>query len=191
MEPISVLFLYFLLQTSNYFSITQTFSPENIKLKPSLKKKPAKNGARERDLYEKNYFRACENLLSVVVDKKCGSMAILSLKKSAPEITQLLSQFSAGIAGTGLAIILSVACKTAIGRMPLSSAKVLSTGLGIGFFCLSWAVNRLRETVSYISRSSNKLKLTEVEIIGMVDRSVNEVLFRALALVAIVLLRFA
>lgn len=171
-------------------TIAPSKSPENIKLKPLLKKKPYKNAGKERDVYQKNYFRACENLLSVIVDKKSGSFVILSLKKSAPEITQLLSHVSAGIAGTGLAILLSVACKTAIGRLPLSSTKVLNTGLGIGFFCLSWAVNKLRETVSYISRSSNKLKLTEEDIIGRVDRSVNEVLFRAIALVAIVLLRF-
>ncbi|XP_020700755.2 uncharacterized protein LOC110112772 isoform X2 [Dendrobium catenatum] len=166
-------------------------SPENMKLKPSPKKKQGKNAARDRDLYQTNYFRACEILLSVVVDKKNNSMVILSLKKSGPEITQLLTQFSAGIAGTGLAILLSVACKTATGKVLPSSAKVLNTGLGIGFFWLSWAVNRLRETVSYMSRSSNKLKLTEEEIIGRVDGSINEVLVRALALVAIVLLRFA
>ncbi|PKU73698.1 hypothetical protein MA16_Dca013278 [Dendrobium catenatum] len=165
--------------------------PENMKLKPSPKKKQGKNAARDRDLYQTNYFRACEILLSVVVDKKNNSMVILSLKKSGPEITQLLTQFSAGIAGTGLAILLSVACKTATGKVLPSSAKVLNTGLGIGFFWLSWAVNRLRETVSYMSRSSNKLKLTEEEIIGRVDGSINEVLVRALALVAIVLLRFA
>ncbi|KAL0916390.1 hypothetical protein M5K25_013897 [Dendrobium thyrsiflorum] len=166
-------------------------SPENMKPKPSSKKKQGKNAARDRDLYQTNYFRACEILLSVIVDKKNNSMVILSLKRSGPEITQLLSQFSAGIAGTGLAILLSVACKTATGKVLPSSAKVLNTGLGIGFFWLSWAVNRLRESVSYISRSSNKLKLTEEEIIGRVDGSINEVLFRALALVAIVLLRFA
>lgn len=175
--------------------LNQTIAPskssENIKLNPSPKKKQGKNAARERNLYQKNYFRACENLLSVVVDKKRSSIVILSLKKSAPEITQLLSQISAAIAGTGLAILLSVACKTVTVRMPLSSAKVFNTGIGIGFFWLSMAVNRLGDTVSYISRTSNKLKLTEEEIIGRVDGSVNDVLFRALALVAMLLLRFA
>ncbi|XP_020597613.1 uncharacterized protein LOC110037329 isoform X2 [Phalaenopsis equestris] len=172
-------------------TVAPSKSSENIKLKPSPKKKQGKNAVKERDHHEKSYFRACEILLSVVINTKSSHTVILSLKKSAPEITQLLSQFSASIAGTGLAVLLSVACKTPAGRMPFNSAKVLNVGVGIGFFWLSWAVNGLRETISEISRSSQKIKLTEEEIIGRVDGSVNEVLFKALALLAMVFLRFA
>ncbi|KAJ7977453.1 Helicase [Quillaja saponaria] len=86
-------------------------SPEKIKVKPSPKKNRKKLG-RERDLYKKNYFHACESLLSLMVDKKQRrKTAILSLMKSGPELPELLTQFSVGIAGTGLAVLFSVAYK--------------------------------------------------------------------------------
>ncbi|KAK8967830.1 hypothetical protein KSP40_PGU012927 [Platanthera guangdongensis] len=169
---------------------TQTFSPADIKLKPSPKKK-GKHGLREREFYEKNYFRACENFLSLVVDKKRTSMDVIALKKSGPEITQLLSQFGAGVAGTGLAIILSTACKTASGRAPLNAAKFLNIGLGFGFLYLSWSVARLQDAAAFFTRSTGKLKLTEEEMSARLDRSVKEVLYRAVALTAIALLTLA
>ncbi|KAK8954465.1 hypothetical protein KSP39_PZI002724 [Platanthera zijinensis] len=165
-------------------------SPADIRLKPSPKKK-GKHGLREREFYEKNYFRACENFLSLVVDKKRTSMDVIALKKSGPEITQLLSQFGAGVAGTGLAIILSTACKIASGRAPLNAAKFLNIGLGIGFLYLSWSVARLQDAVAFITRSTGKLKLTEEEMSARLDRSVKEVLYRAVALAAIALLTLA
>ncbi|XVE73186.1 hypothetical protein DITRI_Ditri11bG0097200 [Diplodiscus trichospermus] len=173
-------------------SIAPPKSPEKIKLKPSPKKKTSKKLARERDLYKKNYFHACESLLSLMVNKRQhGKTAILSLKKSGPELPELLTQFSAGIAGTGLAVLFSVICKVACGRVPFCTSKLFSTGLGFGLVWLSWAVNRLRDTVMHISKNTSKLDLKEEEMIKRVDKSVNEIYFRAATLMAVAVLRFA
>lgn len=172
-----------------FFFKKKLFSPENVNLKPPPKKKQNRKAGKERDLYHKNYFHACESLLSVILDKK-GKTAGLSLKKSGPEITQLLTHFSAGIAGTGLAVLLSVACKMASGRVTFSTA-FLNTSFGFGLFWLSWAVNGLQDTVSHLSKNSSKLKLKDEEIVGKVERSMKDILFRAAALMAVAVLRFA
>ncbi|EEF37653.1 uncharacterized protein LOC8285869 isoform X2 [Ricinus communis] len=167
-------------------------SSEKIKLKPSPKKKSCRKGNKERDLYQRNYFHACESLLSLMMDKKRhGKTAILSLKKSGPELPSLLTQFSAGIAGTGLAVLFSVVCKVACGRMPFCTAKLFSTGFGFGLVWLSWAVNRLRDTIIYISKNASKLGLKDEEMLRIVDRSLKDVYFRAATLMVVAALRLA
>ncbi|KAG6501776.1 hypothetical protein ZIOFF_041660 [Zingiber officinale] len=161
--------------------------PEVPKRKAMSKKK--KKSA-EQDLYQRNSFHALERLLSVLLNEN-GCTSILSLKKSGPEISQLLTKISATIAGTGLAIIFAVACKVACGRVALCATKVFSTGFGLGLFWLSRAINGLRDTFVYLSKNSGKMNLKEEEIAGMVKRSMNEILFRVMALVAVTLLRFA
>eukprot|EP00262_Sarcandra_glabra_P008405 TRINITY_DN21926_c0_g1_i1.p1 TRINITY_DN21926_c0_g1~~TRINITY_DN21926_c0_g1_i1.p1 ORF type:complete len:422 (-),score=58.87 TRINITY_DN21926_c0_g1_i1:242-1507(-) len=165
-------------------------SPERTKLKQSPRKKQSRKAARERDLYRKNYFHACESLLSVILDKRRGKMAILSLKKSGPEVPQLLTQLSTGIAGTGLAVILSVLCKVTNGRVPFCTTKLLNTGFGLGLVWLSWAVNKLKDTIVYISKNSNRLELEE-QLMREVDGNVKQVFFRAATLMAVAVLRFA
>ncbi|XAR61238.1 hypothetical protein NMG60_11034884 [Bertholletia excelsa] len=165
-------------------------SPDKIKLKPSPKKKTGKRTG-DRDLYRKNYFHACESLLSIIVDKKRnGKTAILSLKKSGPELPQLLTQFSASIAGTGLAVLFSVVCHAAYSRVPFCGSKLFNTGIGFGLIWISWAVNRLRDTVIYVTKSSGKVNLKEDEMLKMLDRRVNEIFFRAATLMAVAVLRF-
>lgn len=176
------------LQTATFAPVK---SPEKIKMKPSTKKKHGRKAGWERDLYRKNYFHACESLLSVLLDKRRGKTTILLLKKSGPEVPQLLTQFSAGIAGTGLAVIFSVLYKVVGGRASLCAVKFLNTGFGFGLVWLSLAVNRLRDTIVYISKNSSRLRENDNEIMKKVDRSVNEVFFRAATLMAAALLRFA
>ncbi|KAF5930363.1 hypothetical protein HYC85_031236 [Camellia sinensis] len=167
-------------------------SPEKIKLRPSPKKKTNKKAVRERDLYKKNYFHACECLLSIMMDKKRnGKTAMLSLKKSGPELPQLLMQFSASIAGTGIAVLFSVICKLAYSRVPFCASRLFSTGFGFGLVWLSSAVNRLRDTVVYINKNSGKLNLKEEEMMRKLDRSVKEVFFRAATVMAVAVLRLA
>lgn len=167
-------------------------SPEGVKLKPSPKKKNGRKANKERDLYKRNYFHACENLLSLMINKKQNrKTAILSLKKSGPEVPQLLTQFSASIAGTGLAILFSVICKVGCGKAPFCAYKLLNTGFGFGLVWLSWAVNRLRETVVLISKTSGKAGLKEEEMLKSVNRSINEIFFRAAALMAVAVFRLA
>lgn len=166
-------------------------SPEKVKIK-SPKKKNSRKAFKERDLYQKNYFHACESLLSIMIDKRRhGKTAVLSLKKSGPELPQLLTQFSAGIAGTGLAVLFSVVTKVASGRVPFCASKVLNTGFGFGLVWLSWAVNRLSDTIVHISKNSGKLGLNEEEVMKIVDTSVKEIFFRVAALMVVAMLRFA
>lgn len=168
------------------------YSPERTKLKTSPKKKNGRKGSRERDLYKKNYFHACECLLSIMMNKRQQrKTAFLSLKKSGPEVPELLTHFSAGIAGAGLAVLFSVACKVACGRAPFCGSKFLSTGIGFSLVWLAWAVNKLRATVVHISKNGGKSGLKEEEMMKRVDRSMNEILFRAATVMAIAVLRIA
>lgn len=165
-------------------------SPKKVKANPSRKKK--KKVARERDLFKKNYIHACESLLFLMADKRHRrETAVLSLKKSGPELPELLTQFSAGIAGTGLAVVLSVICKLACGRAPFCASKVFNTGLGFGLIWLSWGVNKLRDTIVNISKNAGKMGLKDEEMIQKVDKSLKEVYFRAAALLVVAVLRLA
>ncbi|KAK8588287.1 hypothetical protein V6N13_087222 [Hibiscus sabdariffa] len=173
-------------------SVAPPNSPEKLKLKPSRKKKASKKLTRERNIYTANYFHACESLLSLMVNKgRNGKTAILSLKKSGPELPQLLAQFSAGIAGTGLAVLFSVICKVAYTGAPFCTSKLFSTSLGFGLVWLSWAVNRLRDTILQMSKNGSKLGLKEKEMIKRVEKSVDDIYFRAGTLIAIAMLWFA
>ncbi|XP_042517691.1 uncharacterized protein LOC122091691 isoform X2 [Macadamia integrifolia] len=165
-------------------------SPEKNKRTSSPRKRNNRKIGRGRDLYRKNYFHACESLLTLVLEKKQGKTAIMSLKKSGPELPQLLNQFSAGIAGTGLAVIFSVAFKVVGGRVPFSASKLLNTGVGFGLVWLSWAVNRLRDTIFYISKNSSKLGSKEDEMMRRVNRSMNEIFFRAATIMVVTLVKF-
>lgn len=168
------------------------YSPQKTRIRTSPKKKINRKAGKERELHRKNYFHSCESLLSIIVDKKRhGKTAILELKKSGPELTQLLTQFSASIAGTGLALIFSVVSKLASGRVPFCTSKLLNTGLGLGLVWLSWAVNRLRNTIVRISKNSGKWVVKEEEMMEDLDRSVKAIYIRAATLMAVMVLRLA
>ncbi|KAK7336719.1 hypothetical protein VNO77_17265 [Canavalia gladiata] len=164
-------------------------SPEKVKLKPSPKKN--KKVGRERDFY-KNYSHACETLLSLMVDKKQRQKtAILSLKKPGPELPELLTQVSAGIAGTGLAVLLSVVCKLAWGRIPFCASNLFNIGFGFGLVWLSWGVNKLRATIVSIGKNAGKLGLKEEEMMQKLDKSIRDIYYSVAALLAVVVLRLA
>ena len=126
-----------------------------------------------------------------MVDKKQRRRtAMLSLKKSSPELPELLTQISAGIAGTGLAVLLSVVCNIACGRVPLCASKLFNTGFGFGLVWLSWSINKLRQTVVSISKNAGKFGLKD-EMILRLDKSITDIYFRAAAVLAVAVLRFA
>lgn len=161
-------------------------SPKKVKIKPSQKKN--KKIDRERDLY-KNYSYACESLLSLMVNKKKRRKTIIpSLKKSGPELPELLTQISAGIAGTGLAVLLSVICKLACGRLILSASSLFNTGLGFGLVWLSCSVSKLRTTIVSISKHAAKLGLKEEEMIQKLDKRIKDIYFGSAALLAVAVL---
>ncbi|WJX84160.1 hypothetical protein P8452_66763 [Trifolium repens] len=161
-------------------------SPKKVKIKTSQKKN--KKIDRERDLY-KNYSYACESLLSLMVNKKKRRKTIIpSLKKSGPELPELLTQISAGIAGTGLAVLLSVICKLACGRLILSASSLFNTGLGFGLVWLSCSVSKLRTTIVSISKHAAKLGLKEEEMIQTLDKRIRDIYFGSAALLAVAVL---
>lgn len=172
-------------------------SPERSKDKRSLKsKRNKKQQMKERDLNRNNTLHAFETLLSIMVDKqRRGTMvltSLMTLKKSGNDLSRLLTRVSAAIAGTALAVFLSSACKVAAGRgvaMSASSA-VFNTGLGMGLVWLSWGVNSLRDTVISITKSSIKLGMREEEMLGKLDKDVKQIYLRAVALMAVAVLRF-
>ncbi|XP_020212505.1 uncharacterized protein LOC109797029 isoform X1 [Cajanus cajan] len=164
-------------------------SPEKVKIKPSPRKN--KKAGRERNLY-KNYSHACEILLSLMVDKKQRrKTVILSLKKSGPELPELLTQVSAGIAGTGLAVLLSVICNLACGRSTICASAFFNTGFGFGMVWLSGAVHKLRATIVSLSKNAGKLALKEEEMMQKLDKSIRDIYYTAAALLAVVVLRLA
>ncbi|KAJ6401161.1 hypothetical protein OIU84_016553 [Salix udensis] len=160
-----------------------------VKIKPSRKKKNNRKGGRERDLYKRNYFHACESLLSLMMDKRRGKAAVLLLKKSGPELPELLNQFSVGIAGTGIALLFSVICRVACGRVSFCASKLFSTGVGFGLVWLSWAVSKLKDTVVYIGKHASKLDLKDDEIMAIVNKSFSDIYFRAVTVMAVAVLR--
>lgn len=167
-------------------------SPQKMKCQTSTQKRSNKKAVKEQEIYRNNYLHACESLLSIMVDKKRhGKTAILSLKKSGPQLPYILTKFSASIAGTGIAVLFSVACKLACGRIAFSAPKLLNTGLGLGLVWLSWAVNNLRDTVVVINRSPGKLDMVEEDMMNDLDKNVKEIYFRAATLLAVVVLRLA
>lgn len=166
-------------------------SPETIKLKPIPKKRSSRKAGREKDLCRRSNLHAFESLLSLLLDKNRGKEAIQSVKRAGPELSQLLTQCSAGIAGTGLAVLFSIACKVSSGRTPFYASTMLSTGFGSALVWLSWAVNKLRDTVVHINRSSSKVNFNEKEMMRKVDGNVNEIFFRSATIMAIAVLRFA
>ncbi|XP_062179611.1 uncharacterized protein LOC133884274 isoform X1 [Phragmites australis] len=169
-----------------------TSKSSDVKSKSSSKKKQRGKNIKERDLYQNNYVHASEAFLSILLEKDKSTSTILSLKKAGPEITELLTQCSIGIAGTGLAILLSVVCKMAIGmRTPFAPAPLLSTSVGFGLFWLSWAVNGMRDTITSIFRSPSNMNFEEDEVAVRIQKSMNEILFRAVTLLAITALKFA
>lgn len=156
------------------------------------KKKNNRKVGRERDIHKKNYFHACETLLSLMVNKRYnGKTAILSLKKSGPELPELLTQFSAGIAGVGLAVLFSVVGKLACGRVPFCSSKFLSTGFGFGLVWLSWSVNKLSDTIVYINKNAGKVALKEEQVMRRVDKCTRDIYFGTAALMAVAMLKLA
>lgn len=167
-------------------------SHEKVEAKPSTQKKSRRKARKERDMYKRNSFHACESLLSLLMDKKREQKStMLSLKKAGPELPELLSQFSAGIAGAGIAVLFSVMCKVACARVPFCESELLSTGLGFGLVWLSWAVNKLGSTVMNMTRSAGKVgELKEKEMTERVDKSVNEIYLRAATIMAVAVLRF-
>ncbi|XP_037454090.1 uncharacterized protein LOC119324403 isoform X1 [Triticum dicoccoides] len=166
-------------------------SKANVKAKSPSKKKQKGKTINERDMYQNNYFHASEAFFSILLAKDRHSSTILSLKKAGPEITELLTQCSIGIAGTGLAVLLSVVCKVAIGgRTPFAATRLLHTGVGFGLFWLSHAVNGLRDTITSVFRGPVDTKL-EDEVAVKIQRSMNDILLRAVTLLAITALRFA
>ncbi|KAJ8547492.1 hypothetical protein K7X08_011078 [Anisodus acutangulus] len=167
-------------------------SPQKIKYQTAPQKRSNKKAVKESDIYRNNYLHACESLLSIIVDKKRhGKTAILSLKKSGPQLPQFLTTFSASIAGTGIAVLFSVVCKLACGRIVFSAPRLLNTGLGLGLIWLSWAVKNLRDTVVVINRSPGKLDMIEEDMMNNLDKNVKEIYFRAATLLAVVVLRLA
>lgn len=128
-----------------------------------------------------------------MVDKKRnGKATVLALKKCGPELPQLLTQVSATIAGTGLALLFCVAYKVGRGKVPFCSSQVLNTGFGIGLVWLSWAVHKLRDSIICISKSSGKSGVKEEEeMMKNLDKSVNEIYLRAATVMAVVLMRLA
>ncbi|VFQ59655.1 unnamed protein product [Cuscuta campestris] len=178
-------------------SVASLTSPEKSKDKKSLKtKRNKKQQMKERDLYRNNTLHAFETLLSILVDKQRRGTTILTslmtLKKSGNDLPRLLTRLSAAIAGTALSVFLSSACKVAAGRgvaMSASSA-VFNTGLGMGLVWLSWGVNSLRDTVISITKSSSKLGMREGELLGKLDKDVKQIYLRAVALMAVAVLRF-
>lgn len=171
-----------------------TFFVSKVKAnaKTSQKGKISAKTVKERDISSSSYLHACEILLSLIVDrKKQDTNAIISLKKSGPQITELLTRFSASIAGAGVAVVLSVVCQVVCNRVPFCKAKLLSTGFGLGLVWISLAVNNLRNTVVSIRRSSGRLDGEDEEMVDRMDGNLKDVWFRAAAVLTVAVLRLA
>ncbi|EOA37843.1 hypothetical protein CARUB_v10011433mg [Capsella rubella] len=158
-------------------------SPKKTKLKPSPKKQNPKIRDTEKDLYKRNHLYACESLISLMIgNDQHRQTTMLSLKKSRGELLALLTQFSIGIAGTGIAVLFSVASR----RVPFCANKFFESALSLSLVLLSWSVSRLRKAIV----DANRKAIKEEEIKNKVERRIKEVYFRAATVIAMVALRF-
>lgn len=131
-------------------------------------------------------------LLSIMMDKKRNGKTVTNLlNKAGPALPLLLTQFSASITGTGLAVVFFVIHIVVSGSVPFCAANFLTSGFGVGLFCLSWEVNKLRNTIINIGKNSMKLEFEEEEMMVRVDKNVNDIFFRVATLMAVLILRFA
>ncbi|EPS58862.1 hypothetical protein M569_15952, partial [Genlisea aurea] len=142
------------------------------------------------------YLHACETLLSLITfdRERQARSAVLSLKKSGTgaHLALFLNQVSGSIAGTGIAVVLSVAYGVACRGAAFRGTKFWSTGIGLGLVWLSWAVNKLRDTVMRISRAPGKLEGGEEKsMMEYLDRSLKNVYLGVAALAAFAFLRLA
>ncbi|KAL1559687.1 hypothetical protein AAHA92_10001 [Salvia divinorum] len=175
---------------------TEKVAPLNshvkVMAKTSQKRKASPKTMKERDISCNSFLYACESLLSIIVDRKQqGRNAIVSLKKFGPQLNDLLTGFSASIAGTGVAIVLGVVCRVMCNQVPFCTSRFLSTGLGLGLVWLSSAVNKLRNTVISISKSSGKLGAHEEEMLDRLDRNLKDVWLRVAAVMTVAVLQLA
>ncbi|KZV32399.1 hypothetical protein F511_03682 [Dorcoceras hygrometricum] len=160
-----------------------------VRRKVSERKKSSTRTIKER---EHSYLHMCEILLSILVNKEQQQTKnnIHSLKKSSPQLPDMLTQCSATIAGAGIAVVLSVLCRVACNRVPFCASKILSTGLGLGLIWLSWAVHKLRDTVVSISKISGRMGGKEEEMVNCLERNMKDICYRVAALMAVAVLRF-
>ncbi|KZV43101.1 hypothetical protein F511_04493 [Dorcoceras hygrometricum] len=161
-------------------------SHDKVEEKAPQKKNRTKTN-KERNI---SYVHACEILLSILVNKnQPGRNALQSLKKSGPELPELLNQISASIAGMGIAVIAVVVCRVACTIAPFCASNILSMGFGFGLIFLSWAVHNLRETVISIGRTSGKSGANDEKMMDLLERNLKDVYFRVVALMAVAVLR--
>ncbi|CAH2039037.1 unnamed protein product [Thlaspi arvense] len=167
-------------------AVTQK-STEKTRVKPSPKKHNPNIRDREKDLHRRNHLHACESLISLMLgSEQHKQTTLLSLKKSRGEVSELLTQFSIGTAGTGIAVFYSVACSVASGRVPFCANKVFDSALSLSLVLLSWAVNRLREAIVDVNRKSIKHE----ETTNRVERRIKDVYFGAATVFTMLALRF-
>ncbi|XP_073283919.1 uncharacterized protein [Primulina huaijiensis] len=164
-------------------------SHEKVRRKASEKKK--KSPTRTIKEREKSHVHMCEILLSILVNKEQRQTrnTIRSLKKSSPQLPEMLTQCSATIAGAGIAVILSALCRVLCNRVPFCASKILSTGLGLGLISLSWAVHKLKDTVDSISKISGKMSEKEDEMINCLEGNMKDMYYRGAVLMVVAVLR--
>lgn len=165
-------------------------SHEKVRRKAPEKKKSPTRTIKERG---KSYVHMCEILLSILVNKeqRQSKNIIHSLKKSSPQLPEMLTQCSATIAGAGIAVILSVLCRVACNRVPFCASKILSTGLGLGIISLSRAVHKLGDTVVTVSKISGKMREKEEEMMNCLERNMKDIYYRGAALMVVAVLMVA
>ncbi|ESQ36597.1 hypothetical protein EUTSA_v10007898mg [Eutrema salsugineum] len=162
-------------------------SPEKTRFKPPPKKQNPKIRDREKDLYKRNHLHACESLISLMIgSEQHRQSTLLSLKKSCGDLSELLTQFSIVIAGTGIAVFFSVVSSVASRRVPFCANKVFDSALSLSLVLLSWAVSRLREAIVNVKRKAIK----DEETTNTVERRIKDVYFGAATAIAMVALRF-
>jgi hypothetical protein len=165
------------------------FSPaKSIEKTTSTKKKGTRKTVKEKEIYRKSHSYAVECLLSIMVDKKRnGKATLVALKKCGPELPQLLTHLSASVAGTGLAILFFAVFKAG-SNFPAS--KIVTAGFGFGMIWVSMAMQKLRDAIVKIIKSSSKSEVKdEGEMIKKLDLSVNEIYLRASMLMAVGVMR--
>ncbi|KAF7804777.1 uncharacterized protein G2W53_043888 [Senna tora] len=128
-------------------------------------------------LKRKNYSYSCERFLSFLLEyKRCPETAILSVKKSGPELPEMLSINVAGtICGFGVVILSSLLSKICGGRVSFLDLNPLHIFLGFGLQWLALAVYKLGRTIYGIQNNVGKKGLKDGKVIEKVHKNLSAI----------------
>eukprot|EP00249_Psilotum_nudum_P016553 c25880_g1_i1 orf=576-2123(-) len=146
--------------------------------------------APQRDLFRRSPFQLYEVLLCYpYMNSKSAALSFQSMsRESFEELLAIFSHVAAGLAGSGLALILFVSSRMLLRNAAFDSSKVTGLVRGIGLIWLSSAVQRFRDLVRHLSNDAYT-KFQRKELQAKLRTELQTLTFKAFTLIALSMIR--